>query len=541
MKFIIYSKKLLIKKLPFTVNILYFKKMENKKEEKEIYQFMLDGEIVFSKPLESDITSSSIRELLNNKTKLKKIKSYQFLDKYGNPIDKFDEKYYRLKHIIIEEKNEKIIKLKSEQLEKPENNIKIDSITNFNIIHNKEKFIQNKISEINDNKLTKEEILKAKENGFILIGKTGVGKTSLLNLIYGNNVGKVGYSTNSETKISTEYYIKKKTGKDFIYFCLIDTPGLYDTNGEEIDNIQTDKINIFISEKNIKIKGLLFLSNFQNERFDASEQLSFIKYNSIFPLKDFWKHMVIIFTHYYGDPDGESKEQIQSRSKETFSIIIRNIMEKTKGVSEPIDFDKITKKYINIYSNPKKENQLRNNEIIRQNLIYEIMKLIKLEPMYTKLYILHIYNHEFNENDENIYNCDLYLYYNANDKIINKKLVKIKNFKKYKGFENDQKIILNTCISEINKNGNLSLKKNKEETFSKILNILNIDPKTTGLEGKQFTFFSIIQKILYILGFGEQKKDISSLSKDINIDKLINEGKETNDYYKQLFGENINI
>ena len=171
--------------------------MENKKDEKEIYQIMLDGNIIFSKPLESNITSSSIRELLINRKELKNIKSYHFLDKYGHPIiDKDDEKYYKLENIIIEEENEKIIKLKSEQLEKPENKIKINSITHFNIIHNKEKFIQNKISEINDNKLTKEGILKAKENGFILIGKTGVGKISLLNLIYGNNVGKVGYSIN---------------------------------------------------------------------------------------------------------------------------------------------------------------------------------------------------------------------------------------------------------------------------------------------------------------------------------------------------------
>ena len=32
------------------------------------------------------------------------------------------------------------------------------------------------------NKLNIEEIKKAKENGFILIGKTGTGKTSLLNI-----------------------------------------------------------------------------------------------------------------------------------------------------------------------------------------------------------------------------------------------------------------------------------------------------------------------------------------------------------------------
>ena len=444
--------------------------MDIKRDDEEIYQFILDGKIVFPMTLKSNITSSSIRELLNNKIELKNFKTYQFLDNHGNCIEKEEEKDYGLTNIVIVVNNQKAIQLKSEQLEKSENNIIINSKNNIINNINKEKSIQNKISEINDNKLTKEEILKAKENGFILIGKTGVGKTSLLNLIYGNNIGKVGYSTNSETKISTEYYIKKKIGSEFIYFCLIDTPGLYDTNGEEIDTIQTDKINILISEKDIKIKGLLFLSNFQNERFDASEILSLIKYNSIFPLKDFWKHMVIIFTHYYGDPDGDSKEEIKSRSTEVFSKLFRNIMEKTKGVSEPIDFDKITRQYINIYSNPKKENHFKNNEIIRQNLINEIMKLIKYEPMFTKLCILHIYNYEINENDDNIHNCDLYLYYDANDKIINTNFVKLKTMKKYRGYKNDQNIILNAQICEIKKNGNLSLKKNKEEIFSKLLN-----------------------------------------------------------------------
>ena len=55
--------------------------------------------------------------------------------------------------------------------------------------------------------LKKDEILKCKENGFILIGKTGVGKTSLLNLLYGEDIGKVGHSSFSETKNSNYYCI----------------------------------------------------------------------------------------------------------------------------------------------------------------------------------------------------------------------------------------------------------------------------------------------------------------------------------------------
>ena len=60
--------------------------------------------------------------------------------------------------------------------------------------------------------------MKAKENGFILIGKTGTGKTSLLNIMFGDDVGKVGYSTQSETKNTNYYYIKENIGNKSIYF-----------------------------------------------------------------------------------------------------------------------------------------------------------------------------------------------------------------------------------------------------------------------------------------------------------------------------------
>ena len=84
--------------------------------------------------LKSNITSSSIRELLNNKIELKNIKTYQFLDNHGNPIDKKDEKDYGLTNIVIVVNNQKAIQIKSEKLEKSENNIIINSKNNFNNI-----------------------------------------------------------------------------------------------------------------------------------------------------------------------------------------------------------------------------------------------------------------------------------------------------------------------------------------------------------------------------------------------------------------------
>ena len=95
--------------------------------------------------------------------------------------------------------------------------------------------------------LSDKEILKSKENGFILIGKTGVGKTSLLNIIFGKTIGKVGYTSKSETKLSNYYCIKENIQGEIVYFCIVDTPGLYDCDGLDADKEQkVEIIKLFV-------------------------------------------------------------------------------------------------------------------------------------------------------------------------------------------------------------------------------------------------------------------------------------------------------
>ena len=329
-----------------------------------------------------------------------------------------------------------------------------------------EPLIDDELSKIN---LTEKEILKCKENGFILIGKTGVGKTSLLNVIFKEEIGKVGHSSKSETKDSNYYCMKYKKENIKIYFCIIDTPGLYDSDGFDADINQKKDIKKLIAKEKIKIKGLLFLSNFQNERFDASEQTSLIEYNALFPMKDFWKRIIFIFTHYYGDPDGDSKEEIQERSHMCLTKIMKNIMEKVNKVSKPVDYKEINRKYINIYSKVKNNKQIKNNDSIRIQIIETILEYTKLNPMFSKLQIFHFEKYEIDLNDEYLYDCDLTIYLDSNDYVINKDFTILKRYPKNKDYsKNDQIIIYNSQKCEIDSDGNLINISNKKEGLNDI-------------------------------------------------------------------------
>ena len=303
--------------------------------------------------------------------------------------------------------------------------------------------------------LTDEEILKCKENGFILIGKTGVGKTSLLNIIFGKQIGKVGHTSKSETKFSNFYCIKENIQDEIVYFCIVDTPGLYDCEGFDVDKEQKTQIIKLISKENIKIKCLLFLSNFQNERFDASEQMSLLSYNVLFPLKNFWERILLVFTHYYGDPNGDSKEEIRQKSDELISDIFKAIMKKTKKISKSLEYKDLQKLYINIYPKEKNEIQKKNNLEIRNSLLIQIRKFIKFPPMFCKVKILYLEKFELEKNDKYLYDCNCYYFLDINDNPVHTEYKILNKYPKNSANQNNQKIHLNEENFTVDKNGNI--------------------------------------------------------------------------------------
>ena len=68
------------------------------------------------------------------------------------------------------------------------------------------------------------------DNCFLLLGKTGVGKSTLTKILSEDESVKIGDSMNSETKDSCSY--KCQIAK--FNYLLIDIPGYDDSNGDDL-------------------------------------------------------------------------------------------------------------------------------------------------------------------------------------------------------------------------------------------------------------------------------------------------------------------
>ena len=248
--------------------------------------------------------------------------------------------------------------------------------------------------------LTEEELNIARQNGFVLTGKTGTGKSTLLNVIFNKQVAEAKKHAFAVTKKCQVYYLKLNNGR---CISLVDTPGLSDpdiicNDQKDLDNIHLKGIENIISQEKIHIKGILFLVNFQLERFDESEQKALISYNKIFPLKRFWKHLIIIFTHDYSDPNGDTPEEMRQSRDESNGLIFSKLMKKVQNVSDVINYKELKIKYYNSYSPVKNENQQNQNNKNKEDLEIVIEDLCKTKPLFCQIEIKHIKNEIIEEN-----------------------------------------------------------------------------------------------------------------------------------------------
>ena len=172
----------------------------------------------------------------------------------------------------------------------------------------------------------------------VLLGETGVGKSSLDNYI----IGEEEFLKNGEAKRVTnqiEGRISKREKYKDIY--VTDTPGFQDTYLEDQKFIEELKTKF--KDKNAGVRAICLLVSFCNPRLMPYLKRQIYIYCLLFSIEDFWEHISIVFTKsYYHFP----KEEFEANKKELESEngLINEIKDYLKQCIEKINESKKKRK-----------------------------------------------------------------------------------------------------------------------------------------------------------------------------------------------------
>ena len=179
------------------------------------------------------------------------------------------------------------------------------------------------------------------DNCFLLLGSSGVGKSTLVKILSEDSSIIISDSFESQTKEIKCY----KCQKDDFKYIVIDTPGsVFDDSKDNGHNFKDIK-KVLTSDK-YKIKGIVLLYNFQETRFGYNLIKGLQKIVELVPWDNFWDYIIIIFSFYYldDDDDDELKERKIKRFKEEFIPLIS--ASKVQNIKS-IEFSKIKKEFVN--------------------------------------------------------------------------------------------------------------------------------------------------------------------------------------------------
>lgn len=154
---------------------------------------------------------------------------------------------------------------------------------------------------------------------FMLVGRTGVGKSSTINSLMGQKLAAVGES--EPTTFSVSPYTFAKSGVNFTVW---DTPGLCDA----LDNANDQEYMIQIKEVVDEVDCLWFVSRLDETRLSSDEQYAILLITNTLG-RDIWEKSLIIFTHACNrSVAGRFEEALVERT-----AVIREYLEKITGKS----------------------------------------------------------------------------------------------------------------------------------------------------------------------------------------------------------------
>jgi GTP-binding protein EngB required for normal cell division len=142
---------------------------------------------------------------------------------------------------------------------------------------------------------------EVKDKIAILLGITGVGKSSFINCITKTTRCKVG----DDTKSCTQAIMQSDMSKDGYNFYFVDTPGLDDGEGDEKNIAQLNSIK----KKYPRINTMIICLKFDDLKLSNSLKKSLIQFMEIFPCHDFWNHVIILRTHAERSSKFEKKKK----------------------------------------------------------------------------------------------------------------------------------------------------------------------------------------------------------------------------------------
>jgi len=221
-------------------------------------------------------------------------------------------------------------------------------------------------------------------NSSLLFGECGEGKSSFINAFFGKKVAGVS----KDFKRCTEHVYPITDLRGYEKYTLIDTPGLNDIEREEENNKK--KIMKALEEeiKNYRIRCILIILKYDEVRLKGSyiNALKFLM--DLFPIHDFWKHVIIIrsFTTYINqltNKTNETNETTKKRINELFDEkkqsllnILKeeeDLLKKMRDLNINIP-DEINMKFVDSYDDLN--DKINDNEYMEKTM-NEISTIIK--------------------------------------------------------------------------------------------------------------------------------------------------------------------
>ncbi|XP_060887021.1 GTPase IMAP family member 7-like isoform X1 [Labrus mixtus] len=188
----------------------------------------------------------------------------------------------------------------------------------------------------------------------VILGKTGSGKSSLVNTIFGEDMCKINHTSKSETS-ECKAATKCVDGKSLT---LIDTPGFFDTDMSE-DDLKPEILRCIVESAP---GPHAFLIVFKVDKFTKHEQEVITKIKEYFSEEAF-KFATVVFTHGDQLQEGQTIKDFVRKDQN-----LSDLVKKCGGRCHVID---------NKYWKEKPKNEYRSNQFQVEEILKTVEKTIK--------------------------------------------------------------------------------------------------------------------------------------------------------------------